>query len=99
MMCLKTAVPTEFRIINFIMLFTAISALVKCKKCDGNVLFQIASTRGLGFKIVVACNNCGNEYIPSCSFIGHSYEINRRFIFVMRIVQVLWPDGHAVFFR
>ncbi|XP_074099508.1 uncharacterized protein LOC141527761 [Cotesia typhae] len=79
---------TEFRIINFIQVFTAISALIKCKKCDGNVVFQTASTRGLGFKIVVACNNCGNEYIPSCSFVGHSYEINRRFIFVMRILGI-----------
>ena len=51
-------------------------------------MFQTASTRGLGFKIVVACNNCGNEYIPSCSFVGHSYEINRRFIFVMRILGI-----------
>lgn len=28
---------TEFRIINFITVFTAISALVKCKKCDGKI--------------------------------------------------------------
>ncbi|XP_044584531.1 uncharacterized protein LOC123265017 [Cotesia glomerata] len=79
---------SEFRIINFITVFTAISALVKCKKCDGNIEFLIASTRGIGFKIVVSCNNCDSEYIPSCSFIGHSYEINRRFIFVMRILGI-----------
>ncbi|XP_044579116.1 uncharacterized protein LOC123261532 [Cotesia glomerata] len=79
---------SEFRIINFITVFTAISALVKCKKCDGNIEFLTASTRGLGFKIVVSCNNCDSEYIPSCSFIGHSYEINRRFIFVMRILGI-----------
>ncbi|CAD6216267.1 GSCOCG00011326001-RA-CDS, partial [Cotesia congregata] len=79
---------TEFRIINFITVFTAISALVKCKNRDGNIEFLTASTRGLRFKILVSCNNCDNEYIPSCSFIGHSYEINRRFIFVMRILGI-----------
>ncbi|XP_066583306.1 LOW QUALITY PROTEIN: uncharacterized protein [Prorops nasuta] len=78
----------EYRILNFFVVFSAISSVVKCKTCDGNIKFQTASTRGLGFKVVVLCDNCPSQYIPSCPFVGHSYEINRRIIFVMRTLGV-----------
>lgn len=76
----------EYRIINFVSVFLAIAMLVKCKKCNSDVKFQTASTRGLGFKIVVLCDQCSPQEIPSCTFINHSYEINRRFIFTMRVL-------------
>lgn len=76
----------EYRILNFITVFTVISSLLKCKSCDGNVKFETASTRGLGFKIVVKCDSCADQMIPSSSFVAHSYEINRRFILTMRVL-------------
>lgn len=90
MKMLKDAVPQdnyiEYRILNFISVFAAISNFVKCKVCNGDVKFQTASARGLGFKIVLICNTCAPTSIPSCSSVEHSYEINRRFIFTMRVL-------------
>lgn len=83
-MCQKTDI--EYRILNFITVFTAISECVKCKNCDGNIKFKAESTRGLGFKILVICTTCDPISIPSCPFIGSAYEINRRFFFVMRLL-------------
>jgi len=48
----------EYRILNFITVFAAISEYVKCNVCDGNVKFETASERGLGFKIVILCDKC-----------------------------------------
>lgn len=76
----------EYRIFNFFTVFAAISNLVKCKTCDGNIKFETASTRGLGFKLVVKCDSCADHFIPSSPFLQHSYEINRRFIFTMRVL-------------
>lgn len=78
----------EYRILNFITVFAAISTFVKCKECGDNIKFETAQTRGLGFKIAVLCKNCAPQYVPSSPFIGHSYEINRRFIFVMRLLGI-----------
>lgn len=78
----------EYRILNFITMFSAISNLVKCKTCDSNIKFETASTRGLGFKLVVKCDSCKSQLIPSSPFISHSYEINRRFIFTMRVLGI-----------
>jgi len=78
----------EYRILNFITVFSAISNLVKCKTCNSNIKFKTASTRGLGFKLVVKCDSCESQLIPSSPFISHSYEINRRFIFTMRVLGI-----------
>ena len=87
----------EYRILNFITVFATISDFVKCKQCNGEIKFQTASTRGLGFKIVLMCNSCEPQYIPSCSFIAHSYEINRRFLFTMRVLGIGLKDIQKVF--
>lgn len=76
----------EYRILNFITVFAAISEYVKCKTFDGNVKFQTASERGLGFKIVLLCDKCADRNINSSPFVAHFYEINRRFLFVMRVL-------------
>lgn len=78
----------DYRIINFVTVFSAIASLVKCEKCNSKISFGIVSERGLGFKISVVCDNCTPEYIPSCDFIKHSYEINRKFILAMRVLGV-----------
>ena len=76
----------QYRILNFITVFSAISTFVKCKVCNNNVKFQPSSTCGLCFKIVVSCGECMSQEIPSCSYVERSFEINRRFIFVMRVL-------------
>ncbi|KYM97058.1 hypothetical protein ALC62_12266 [Cyphomyrmex costatus] len=40
----------------------------------------------LGFKIMLECENCNPRYILSSERIGQAYAINRRFIFIMRIL-------------
>lgn len=67
-------------------MFAAISEYVKCKICDGKVKFETISERGLGFKIVLLCDKCAARTINSSPFVGHSYAINRRFLFVMRVL-------------
>ncbi|KAK0177232.1 hypothetical protein PV328_001308 [Microctonus aethiopoides] len=78
----------EYRILNFITVFAALSNYVKCKSCDGEVKFETASPRGLGFKIIILCDKCEDRAINSSPFVKHSYEINRRFIFVMRVLGI-----------
>ena len=78
----------DYRIINFVTVFSAIASLVKCAKCNSEISFGIVSERRLGFKISVVCDKCTPEYIPSCDFIKHSYEINRRFILATRAIGV-----------
>jgi len=79
---------TGYRILEFITVFSAISNAVKCKQCNGNVRFETASERGLGFKIVLICDKCIPQYINSSPLVSKAYEINRRFIFIMRILGV-----------
>ena len=76
----------DYRIINFVTVFSAIASLVKCAKCNNKISFGIVSERGLGFKISVVCDKCTPEYIPSCDFRKHSYEINRRLVLAMRVI-------------
>lgn len=82
--CVTRDTSVEYRILNFITVFTAISEYVLCKTCGEPVKFETASERGLGFKIVILCDKCSPRSVNSCNFVKHSYEINRRFIFVMR---------------
>ena len=77
-----------YRLITFLSFFSTLSEIVKCKECDGNLTFSESSIRGLGFKLVINCNNCEPRYIISCLLIKNDYEVNRRIIFAMRIVGV-----------
>lgn len=87
--CEVTVDPTHgYRLINFVAVFSAISALVKCKKCDNDVKFNVKGEQGLGFKISVECE-CGKAEVDSCPKIASkSFEINRRLVFAMRLLGV-----------
>lgn len=74
-------------ILNFFTVFSAISALVVCKKCGKDISFLETNSRGLGFKIAVQCS-CGTTYIDSCPQIQHAFEINRRIVFAMRLLGI-----------
>lgn len=61
--------------------------MLKCKTCDKEVKFSKTAVRGVGFKINIQCE-CGDRTINSCDFIDKGYEINRRLVFVMRLLGV-----------
>jgi len=76
-----------YRIIQFVSVFTVLSDLLICRECKQNVTFSEANYRGLGFKILLSCR-CGRQEINSGSFINNAYEINRRIMFVMRLLSI-----------
>ena len=78
----------HFKIVDFLLVFSTIATLVKCKTCDGAVSFQTCKKEGLGFKIKVSCEKCKEpKYVPSSERInGNAYEVNYRFAFVMRVL-------------
>lgn len=78
-----------YRIVNFIHVFTMLSQILVCQNCAGNVTFSESCIRGLGFKIVVQCEKCGSTTIDSSPLInGNAFDINRRFIFAMRLIGI-----------
>jgi len=77
-----------YRIVCLFSVLNTISTLVQCKACGGDVHFTESSARGLGFKIVVNCENCEKKTINSCPIIKNAYEINRRIIFAMRLLGI-----------
>lgn len=78
----------HFRIIDFLLVFSTISTLVKCAVCDSTVSFQCCGKIGLGFKIKIKCEKCKEpRYVPSSERVdNHMYEVNYRFAFVMRVL-------------
>jgi len=71
-----------YRIIEF---FTALSDMFICRNCKQDVKFTETEIRGLGFKFVITCK-CGSKQIQSGSYINTGFEINRRIVFVMRLL-------------
>ena len=84
----------HYRIVDFMLVFTALVTLVKCGVCARNVSFQSCKKEGLGFKIKVTCENCKNpRYVLSSERIeSGGYGINRRFIFAMRVLGLGLAD-------
>ncbi|XP_032676769.1 uncharacterized protein LOC116846694 [Odontomachus brunneus] len=76
-----------YRIIEFLTVFGALSDILCCKSCKQKVTFEESGHRGLGFNIVVTCA-CGHREIQSGPFIKNSYEVNRRIVFVMRLLGI-----------
>lgn len=52
------------------------------------VILEFFLVFGLGFKICVQCSCPDPAEIDSCPLIKNTYEINRRFCFVMRLVGI-----------
>lgn len=76
-----------YKILNFITVFTALSDLLVCRECKQNVFFAQSDICGLGFKILLSCQ-CGRRQINSSLFINNGCEINRRIVFVMRLLGI-----------
>jgi len=78
-----------YRFVNFLTVFTAISQVVVCKQCKGDVSFSEGSRRGLGSKIILTCKNCSDHSINTCPLINNrGYEINTRIVFAMRLLGI-----------
>ncbi|XP_032675520.1 uncharacterized protein LOC116846148 [Odontomachus brunneus] len=77
----------HYRIIEFLSMFSAISDISVCRKCKQKQIFGEVDNRGLGFKISVKCL-CSTVLIQSEPFVKNGYEINRRIVFVMRLLDV-----------
>ncbi|XP_011859766.1 PREDICTED: uncharacterized protein LOC105557195 [Vollenhovia emeryi] len=78
-----------YRILNFATVFSAISNVVKCKKCNGDVEFMESSIRGLGFKLVISCNSCEPTSVDSSPLINNkAYDINKRIVFAFRLLGI-----------
>lgn len=77
-----------YRIIHFLHVFTAISNLVVCKNCNSKIKFDEVCERGLGFKIAMICKCPTVSYVPSGPTIGNAFQINRRIVFVMRLLGI-----------
>lgn len=88
----------QYAILDFCLVFSTLSTFVRCsntihdengqeKLCNGKIDFKQCAKAGLGFKIMVICEKCPPRYILSSQKVGtQCFEINRRFIFVMRIL-------------
>lgn len=78
-----------YRILCFATVFSALSDILVCHTCHKKVKFTEASKQGLGFKIVVTCDECPPVYINSCPKIENkAFEVNKRLIFAMRLLGV-----------
>jgi len=67
---------SNYTILCFLLVFTALQSILKCKLCNSDVQFLKKSPRDLGFKLCVKCF-CQEFEINSCPMIKNSYEINR----------------------
>lgn len=76
-----------YRIIEFFSIFSCLSEILICGTCKGNVTFEETGIRGLGFKLVVKCR-CGSRKIDSSPLMNTGYEINRKIVFVMRLLGI-----------
>lgn len=55
----------SYKIIDFHSVLDEISNLVVCSSRHNKVKFRVATSAGLGLKIAVECEECGNAYINS----------------------------------
>ncbi|XP_032663117.1 uncharacterized protein LOC116840472 isoform X1 [Odontomachus brunneus] len=76
-----------YRFVDFINVFSALSQFLICKDCQKDVKFEERTMKGLGFQLVVICE-CTSRFVNSCPIVNNTYEINRRFVFVMRLLGV-----------
>ena len=78
---------TDYVFLSFTQFFLTLSTFVKCSICKDKITFLKTCVKGLGFQVEVRCKR-KKRIINSCNKIGTDYEINRKFIFVMRLIGV-----------
>ncbi|XP_046586024.1 uncharacterized protein LOC124292686 [Neodiprion lecontei] len=83
-------------ILEFATVYSTISNTVICKECEGDVSFAQSSYHGLGFKIVQSCKCARQKVINSGPMLQHASEINRCFVFVIRLLGI-YHEGVNLF--
>lgn len=68
--------------------FTSLENNVFCKRYKKDIFFCKTNGKGVGFKIVINCQCPDSVHILPFPKISSGYEINRRFIYVMRFLGV-----------
>ncbi|CAK9816232.1 hypothetical protein ANTPLA_LOCUS8931 [Anthophora plagiata] len=84
-----------YRLIKFYTVFSGLAEILICHKCKSPVTFEQTGNRGFGFKLVVVCR-CSRTEINSGPFVHNGFEVNRRHVFVMRLLGVA-RDGINLF--
>ena len=77
----------SYRIIEIVSFFSALTDLVMCRTCHGQIQFKESALRGLGFEIDVECGY-GSQTIDSGPIVNTGYEISRRIILVFRVLGI-----------
>lgn len=77
----------SYCVVSFLTIFGNLSDILICKKCKGDISFSKSNEEGLGFHLHVKCM-CSDVSLPSCPKIHKSFEINRKLVFVMRLLGV-----------
>lgn len=77
----------SYCIISFFDIFIPLAQLVKCKECNGDITFTKSGERFLGFYLQVSCS-CKETKLNSSPTIYNTFEINRKFVFVMRLLGI-----------
>ncbi|XP_043257881.1 uncharacterized protein LOC122400460 [Colletes gigas] len=75
----------HYRIIEWYTVFATFSQMVLCRECKQTLTFEEGAHRSLGFKLILMCR-CGRRNINSGPLINTGYEVNRRIVFVMRLL-------------
>ena len=82
----------SYEIINFTAVVEALILFIVCKECGESIKIKKCFAQGLGFQIKIECEKCEDILINSCSAAINKkkkiYDINSRFIFVMRYLGV-----------
>lgn len=83
-----TVFPSAMYLFVHWSLFLTLQNNVVCKNCLKDVEFGINNIKGVGFSLDVQCSCEKNLHIPSSPKISSGYEINRRLVYVLRLLGV-----------
>ena len=73
-------------ILEFVSVFSAISENFVYKTSHGRVKFSRTGKQGLGFTLLMQCDKFEDKFVHSCPKVNRANEINRRIIFVFRLM-------------
>lgn len=78
-------ISCNYVICNFVTIFNFLSQILVCKSCGGEVTFSRTVGAGVSFKLAIKCK-CNTQHVNSSPMIDKAAEVNRRFMFAMRML-------------
>ena len=82
---IKLGNTSNYVICHFLLVLNFLSEVLVCKSCGKDINFTRKHDPGIAFKLVITCD-CQTREVHSSPYVSHCYEVNRRFIFVMRVL-------------